>query len=607
MKADSNPVFLSYASQDAAAVARIAEALRAAGVEVWFDQNELTGGDAWDAKIRKQIKECALFVPVISANTQARLEGYFRREWKLAVERTHDMADGVPFLFPVVIDDTTDATARVPEKFREVQWTRLRLEETPHELAQRVAKILSQPAGSVATAESGSGRRPARASSRVNRLWVGVGLVFAVTYGTRPFWSGLRDNDPPRTTAATATGANKEAESLAAQAAALFEGKTIPMRSDFEAAEPLIARALALDDTNPEVWALMSRHALGMVAAQYDTSQERIRKVADGAERAIRLGPERVYARLAHATALTLQPAAWTEAEAALRRLAAEAPGDARIWRTLGLALNAYGRPAEAVVFFDRAHALPGGDPQSLFGKSAALRAQGDFSGAEACADELIRLDPASPALLQKLELLVRHRGDLERARELAMRIPARLSREQSAAVILFVVWLDLGEPDRAIAALEAVPRDSLQDHTFAGPKGYLVGYAHRLAGRADAARAEWQAALNSVEQRVAERANDAAGHLQRASLLACLGRKPEAEAALQLGEQLQGNHSREITLATDVIYLELGYVDEVLTYLEQSRRPDKPQILSHTPVALRMEPWWTPLRGHPRFEALTR
>ncbi|MEO5961716.1 MAG: toll/interleukin-1 receptor domain-containing protein [Opitutaceae bacterium] len=50
----------------------MAEALRAAGVEVWFDQNELVGGDAWDGKIRGQIKACALFVPIISAATQAR-------------------------------------------------------------------------------------------------------------------------------------------------------------------------------------------------------------------------------------------------------------------------------------------------------------------------------------------------------------------------------------------------------------------------------------------------------------------------------------------------------------------------------------------------------
>lgn len=39
-------VFLSYASEDADAAARICEALRAAGVEVWFDKDELRGGDA---------------------------------------------------------------------------------------------------------------------------------------------------------------------------------------------------------------------------------------------------------------------------------------------------------------------------------------------------------------------------------------------------------------------------------------------------------------------------------------------------------------------------------------------------------------------------------
>jgi hypothetical protein len=55
-----------YASQDAEAARRISEALRAAGIVVWFDQSELRGGDVWDASIRKKIKECALFVPVIS-------------------------------------------------------------------------------------------------------------------------------------------------------------------------------------------------------------------------------------------------------------------------------------------------------------------------------------------------------------------------------------------------------------------------------------------------------------------------------------------------------------------------------------------------------------
>ena len=143
MTEPSHAVFLSYASQDAEAAQRICEALRTAGIEVWFDQSELRGGDAWDQSIRKQIKTCALFLPVISGNTHARDEGYFRLEWKLAVDRCHLMATDRAFLLPVVIDDTRDDDGRVPERFRDVQWTRLPDGVTPAAFVERVRHLLS--------------------------------------------------------------------------------------------------------------------------------------------------------------------------------------------------------------------------------------------------------------------------------------------------------------------------------------------------------------------------------------------------------------------------------------------------------------------------------
>ncbi len=51
----SHAVFLSYASQDTEPAQKICEALRGAGIEVFFDQSELRGGDAWDQKIRHEI------------------------------------------------------------------------------------------------------------------------------------------------------------------------------------------------------------------------------------------------------------------------------------------------------------------------------------------------------------------------------------------------------------------------------------------------------------------------------------------------------------------------------------------------------------------------
>jgi TolB-like protein/Tfp pilus assembly protein PilF len=152
----SRAVFLSYASQDAEAAQRICETLRAAGIEVWFDQSELRGGDAWDQLIRKQIKSCALFIPVISHATHDRREGYFRLEWKLAVDRSHLMDPEMAFLLPVVIDDTDD-DERVPERFREVQWTRLPGGNATPIFVERVRRLLSPEA---ATAPSLA--RPAR-------------------------------------------------------------------------------------------------------------------------------------------------------------------------------------------------------------------------------------------------------------------------------------------------------------------------------------------------------------------------------------------------------------------------------------------------------------
>ena len=126
MADSSRAIFLSYASEDEAAATAVCDALRNAGLRVWFDRHELRGGEAWDASIRRQIAECDLFLPLITPNTDTRGEGYFRLEWKLAVDRSHLMADDRTFLMPVLLGEGAEAAARVPDAFRTRQWLRLR-------------------------------------------------------------------------------------------------------------------------------------------------------------------------------------------------------------------------------------------------------------------------------------------------------------------------------------------------------------------------------------------------------------------------------------------------------------------------------------------------
>ena len=188
MSQSPRAVFLSYASEDAEAAQRLAESLRAAGVEVWLDQSELRGGDAWDQHIRHEIHDCTLFIPIISAHTQSRPEGYFRLEWKLAVDRSHLMAAEKAFLLPVVIDATTHSKALVPDRFREVQWTHLPSGGAADEFVKRVVRLLDEPVAQRRGASAPAApATTAPASQRVRRwaiaLTVSVLAIFLALEG----------------------------------------------------------------------------------------------------------------------------------------------------------------------------------------------------------------------------------------------------------------------------------------------------------------------------------------------------------------------------------------------------------------------------------------
>jgi hypothetical protein len=132
-------VFISYAREDLAAVQKLKAGL---DVTTWFDLERLESGDDYDRKIRGNIARCSFFVPIISATTQRRHEAYFRREWSYAVDRTRGMADGAVFVLPVCIDQTTEAEAIAPEKFKAVHFARLAAGQPTPEFARRLQELL---------------------------------------------------------------------------------------------------------------------------------------------------------------------------------------------------------------------------------------------------------------------------------------------------------------------------------------------------------------------------------------------------------------------------------------------------------------------------------
>ncbi len=135
-------IFISYAREDLPAVQRLKSGLDAAGLTTWFDMDRLGSGDDYDRKIRANIARCSYFIPIISTTTQRRHEGYFRREWSFAVDRTRSMADGSMFVFPVCIDDTPEAEALVPEFFKALHTSRLPEGEPDPGFIRRLQELL---------------------------------------------------------------------------------------------------------------------------------------------------------------------------------------------------------------------------------------------------------------------------------------------------------------------------------------------------------------------------------------------------------------------------------------------------------------------------------
>jgi len=137
-------IFISYASDDLEAASRLAEGLRAAGLEVWFDKNALQMGDDWARNIRRGLEQCSLFLPVISHQTlsEENRRRYFWREWNDADDFARGMAPGEAYIVPVVIDDTRIDHAPLPDSFKKAQGKSLPDGKVTSEVAELLVELV---------------------------------------------------------------------------------------------------------------------------------------------------------------------------------------------------------------------------------------------------------------------------------------------------------------------------------------------------------------------------------------------------------------------------------------------------------------------------------
>jgi len=627
--AESKAVFLSYASQDAEAARKICEALRVAGVEVWFDQSELVGGDAWDAKIRKQIKECTLLIPIISAATQARTEGYFRLEWRLADQRTHLMAKGRPFLLPVVIDDTRDADAHVPDSFTEVQWTKAPDGVVAPTFVARVKKLLGgaeMEAGRPRPAAETQNLKPRTENRRLGRLWWALpilGVIIALLLVMR--------RKTPETPVPSPAAAPGTPSALAAPATAgslvsaqprefprdpdlkrvhqLIHNVVDGIAEDFALADDLVKPKLAARPNDPEVVTVAAELAQEFVTRGIDASPARRAQAQRLTERAVQLAPDNPEALAVLGYYLYSTGTQPGRAEDLLRRAIALNPKEPRFYCSLYQVLAAGDKPAAEVdAFGARMTAAFPEDAMAAYVIAKQQVNRGDLAGAEASLDKTLALAPLPTAIIAKARVMLEVHGDIGGMKRVLDRMPERQRTYARLLNTYAVLAAVTGRTAAARRLIDSITDTWLADGTYLFPKALLVGELDQLDGNDDVARLQFAAALKEVREKLAADPTDLRPVRAELWVQIGLGHREEARAALRINLQRRPkpyHWTMNLTWWTCALRacLLLDERTEALALLKEACAEPVGRLLLRN--LFQVDPKMAPFRADPEIQAL--
>lgn len=112
-------VFLCHASADKLKIWEIYRYLKRRGIQPWFDEVNLIGGQNWRVEIPEAIKSSDAIIICLTQNSVDK-EGYIQSEIKFALDKALEMPEGRIFIIPVRLDD-----CEVPSGLKDYQWVDL--------------------------------------------------------------------------------------------------------------------------------------------------------------------------------------------------------------------------------------------------------------------------------------------------------------------------------------------------------------------------------------------------------------------------------------------------------------------------------------------------
>ena len=377
-------------------------------------------------------------------------------------------------------------------------------------------------------------------------------------------------------------------------------------RRVFQLAAEMFERAVALDPGFALAHARLSHSHSRIYWFGFDGSEARMEAARAAVDRALALAPALAEAHVAMGY---VHYYGSRDYESALKEftLAERArPSDPDVLAATGYILRRQGRFEQAAAKLREALELNPRDAGLARELGVTYINLRRWQEAERSYDRSISLRPDQVnAYYSKASVYWNWRGDLVAARKTLESIPD----PDDPDVLFSWVLQELYERDyqAVLDRLASAPFDVSEGSESAGlPSSYWAGEAHRLRGDPEQARAAFEEALPQIERWAEEHPDLPFGVANIAFGYAGLGRKEEAirkaERAVEMLPTVRDAVDGPFLIYfLAQVYAQVGEPQKAVERLEE--------VLSipsgYTVPLLRLEPFWDPIRDHPRFQEL--
>jgi TolB-like protein/Flp pilus assembly protein TadD/tRNA A-37 threonylcarbamoyl transferase component Bud32 len=284
-------------------------------------------------------------------------------------------------------------------------------------------------------------------------------------------------------------------------------------------------------------------------------------------------------------------------------------PNEARIPLLAGYIDRRQGRWEESLDQMKQALELDPRNLSILQQTSLTYQALRRYTETVATLDKVLAIAPKDIAVkVWRAWVDLQWRSD---TRPLHTTIETALTQDPNTAPFIVLHWIDLAlserDPASAERALAAMPTGGCYDENIPFPDSWCRGLVARLRGDEPAARAAFASARSELEQIVRDQPDYAAALCAIGVVDAALGNKEDAIREGHRAIELVPVSKNAIDGARLIHYLAVIYAwtgnkDGAIERLTEAVKLPG----SHVSYGdLRLNPFWDPLRGDPRFEAI--